>query len=288
MVHRDPVTGRWPPGLRPSARSARLRRRWSISCARLRLRCRVHDRLTLIHALPTLGRVIHRLNLGGWVVIPRTGRIRCVGFPGSVEQYMKRSAAITTLMVTLGLLSACTPEADPTPSPTPSATSAAPTPTPSETPTSASPEPSPSPSPSETLNADQQAARDVVNEFFRLSNELAQNPDLPLQPLADITTGETQHLYVGALADYREMNAIQVGDISWEVMNIGPVDNRAGEKVVLLEVCSDASSSDIVDRETRESILPDDRTPIVGWVIEAVAPSDIWLVGNLTNDLDCT
>ena len=60
--------------------------------------------------------------------------------------------------------------------------------------TSAFPGPSPSsvsPQPSETFSPEQQEAADRVMEYFRILDEVSTNPDASIQPLADITTGQT-------------------------------------------------------------------------------------------------
>lgn len=195
---------------------------------------------------------------------------------------MKRSAAITVLAMAVGVLSACSPDAENSPSPTPTVTSADPTPSPSESPTTASSDPTPSPS--ETLDADQQAARDVVNEFFRLSDELAKNPDLPLQPLADITTGQTQDLYLRELAEYRDLNAVQIGDVKLTLLTVSPLIESDGERTILVQACTDNSDADVVDQNTGESILPPDRELHVSWSINVVGVNEYWLVGDLTNE----
>lgn len=191
---------------------------------------------------------------------------------------MKRSAAITTLMVTLGLLSACTPEADPTPSPTPSATSAAPTPTPSETPTSASPEPSSSPSPSETLDADQRAARDVVNDFFRIQQALKQDPSMPMQALADITTETAQDVFLAEVIRIREEGLVQTGDVSWSILDVGNVTSAGGARTVQVQACTDNSNIDVIDQDSGDSVLTPDRIRIIDWTILVVTVNGHWLI----------
>ncbi|GAB3814257.1 hypothetical protein GCM10028820_09920 [Tessaracoccus terricola] len=199
---------------------------------------------------------------------------------------MKRSAAITVLAMALGALSACSPDTENSPSPTPTVTSADPTPSPSpsESPTTASPDPTPTPS--ETLDADQQGARDVVNEFFRLYDELRRNPEMPVQPLADITLNDVQADYLREVQAFRDANALLVGEIAREIIYVDQVETREGEKLVRVEACTDSTDADVIDADSRESILPTDRQPVVHWSVEATTLSAThWYVSALVTDL---
>lgn len=189
------------------------------------------------------------------------------------------TTAAVALALGLGALTACTTDPEPTAAPTvvattPTTTSTTPSPSPSET---------PSATPSLSLDEDQLAAENVVNEFFRISNELSKDPERPLQPLADITTGQTQAVYVKEIADFRAMNAIQVGDVDWKVLSVSPATQRDFEKVALVEVCTDNSGMDVVDQQTKESILPKERSTSIRWTIDAVEDNGYWRVGDLTN-----
>ena len=205
-----------------------------------------------------------------------------------------KCTTIAALILSLGALTACTAEADSAPPPTPSVTGRGPVPGDTPAPTrettlpqsptpSPSPAPSPSPSPSETLDADQLAATQTVNEFFRLVNELSKNPDLPLQPLADITTAQTQGTQVRSVHEYRQENAIQIGDVKHVVLATGPVQEVAGTKLVVVEVCSDASGSDMVDRDTGVSIESADQARTIHWMIDVVTEDGVWKIGDITN-----
>src|SRR5690606_29774472 len=124
---------------------------------------------------------------------------------------------------------------------------------------------------SETLDADQIAARDVVNEFFRLTNELLKNPDMPMQPLADITAGRTQEEQLKEIADLRASNAIQLGDDQWVILTVAePAERTEQEKVVVVQACSDTSQLDIVDRDTQVSLLPPERATHLRWTMDVV------------------
>lgn len=191
--------------------------------------------------------------------------------------------AITTLALTLGALTACSvTDQDPTPSPTMAATPSMSTPSFSPSPSFTRSE-SPSPTATATLDTDQRAAQSIVDEFFRISNELQQKPELPLQPLADITTGQTQALQLKAIADFRKMNAVQVGDLRWSVLNVGPSATQGNDQVVVVEACTDSTALDVIDQDTNESVLPDDRTPVLRWTITTVAENGYWRVGDVTN-----
>lgn len=198
---------------------------------------------------------------------------RCVAVP--IRRGMIGIVAAAFLLV------ACTPADDPSPSPSPTeeTTSAAPSPTPS----TATQSPTPSPTPSETLDADQIAARDVVNEFFRISEELLKDPDRPLQELADITTGVTQELELKNIAQWRAEGAVRTGELQWVVLTVGPNVQRTDGQFVVVQVCTDNSGADMVDSESRESLLPEDRSIFIHWTIDAVLEGSWWKVGDLTN-----
>jgi len=196
--------------------------------------------------------------------------------------------AVTALALGLGALTACTTDPEPTSTITVSTTptaSTSPTPSPSPTPSD-----TPSPTPSPTLDADQLAAQSIINEFFRISNELSKNPELPLQPLADITVGQTQALQLKAIADFRAMNAVQVGDLDWVVLGVDPVTTQDSGKLVVVDACTDSTGLDVVDQGTKKSVLPDDRTPVLRWTIDTVEENGYWRVGDLTNTAvnDCS
>ena len=87
---------------------------------------------------------------------------------------------------------------------------------PSPTMTSAFPGPSSSsasPQPSETFSPEQQEAADRVMEYFRILDEVSTNPDASIQPLADITTGQTQVLDTRQVGEYRSKGWVQTGVI---------------------------------------------------------------------------
>lgn len=195
---------------------------------------------------------------------------------------MKRSAAITALVVSLGLLSACTPETEETPSPTPTMTTADPTtpaPTPSDPPTTTSPEPSPSPSPSETLDADQQAARDLVLEFYRVQDELTMDASATdLTPLMSITTGDAQLLAIGTIRNYREENLVHTEPVKVDIVSVGAPTDAASGKLVQVDACTDATAVDIIDLDTGKSTVSENRKPVLLRTVDVVQEHGIWLV----------
>lgn len=197
---------------------------------------------------------------------------------------MKRSAAITVLAMTLGVLPACSPHVENSPNPTPTLTTADPTPspTPSDSPTTATPDPDPSPTPTETLDADQQAARDVVLEFFEVQQSLKQDPAKPMQELADITTGNAQDLYLTEVTRIREQGLVQVGDLSWRVLQVGAPSSTDGEAVVQVSACTDNSNIDVIEIESGESVLPADRTRVINWSLQVASVNNHWLVADGT------
>ena len=82
--------------------------------------------------------------------------------------------------------------------------------------------------------------------------------------------------------DFRAMNAIQTGDVDWTVLSVSPVTQREAERLAVVDVCTDNSAMDVVDQQTRVSILPKDRSTTIRWTIDAVEENGVWRVGDLT------
>ena len=191
-----------------------------------------------------------------------------------VVRILQRAGAV----LAVGLLVACAPTEVPTTTPTPVASTTSPAPSPS---------PSPSPSPTETLDPDQVAARDVVMEFFRLMGALRKDPKLPIQALADITTGRAQEEYPAQIFGYWEKGWVQVGDILVTPEVVGAVEMRGEEKTIAVTVCVDNSSADVVDPATGESVLPADRQFVMRWVVDTVQEGTRWKVEDTsTQDIE--
>ena len=76
---------------------------------------------------------------------------------------------------------------------------------------SLSPSSSASPQPSETFSPEQQEAADRIIEYFHLLDEIRTNPETSVQPLADITTGQTQDLDLKDIDEYRSKGWVQKG-----------------------------------------------------------------------------
>ncbi len=189
-----------------------------------------------------------------------------------------RPAAVAVACVVT--VSSCAPAAPPTPSPSLIASIPVATPTASVSPVATSSVPTPSPS--STLDTDQTAARETVLIYFQLLNDLSKDPELLVQPLADITTGQTQTLDIEMITEDREAGVIQTGDNSYYVTQVGAISNRGSVRVVGVAACTDSSGTDLVD-ETGESVLGPDRAYFVDWKIEVLHEGYGWKVGDITN-----
>lgn len=201
---------------------------------------------------------------------------------GAQRRRCPRGCKALVTAVAVVLVSACSSTPPPSPSPVPSTVSAEPTPSPVESP-SPTPSPAPSPSPTSTLNEEQAAAVDTVLEFFRLKNELSKDPTLEVQPLASITTGQTQSLEIYYLGQDRENGVIQTGDDLYYVTAVGSVSERGDARVMAVEVCTDSTATDLIVQETGESILGPDRAYFVEWQIEVLHEGYRWKVGDITS-----
>ena len=179
------------------------------------------------------------------------------------------------------VVTGCSPGEEPEPSPEPTVATTVVSATPSEV----SPSPAssaPLPSPSSTLNEEQTAAVETVLEFFRLKNELSKDLDMEAQPLADVTTGETQALELHYLGLDREDGVVQTGDTTYGVSEVGVVSEEDGVKSVSLKACTNSTATDLIDT-TGKSILGPDRAYFVEWNIEVLHEGYRWKVGDITS-----
>lgn len=124
---------------------------------------------------------------------------------------------------------------------------------------------------------------DTVLEFFRLKNELSKNPNMEVQPLADITTGQTQSIEIYYLGEDRENGVIQTGNTLYYVSEVGEIAKREDVLVVAVEACTDSSDTDLIDG-SGESVLGPDRAYFVEWHIEVLHEGYRWKVGDITSE----
>jgi len=147
----------------------------------------------------------------------------------------------------------------------------------------------PDPSPSSTLNEDQAAAAATVLEFFRLKNELGQDPYLEFQPLANITTGQTQVIQMSTIDQYRLDGMKQTGNTTYSLLSVGTVVVDDDSKTIDINACTDATNIDVVDVDTGQSVLPADRQFFVQWNMVVIDEGYRWKVGDILSDTvkDC-
>ena len=136
---------------------------------------------------------------------------------------------------------------------------------------SLSPSSSASPQPSETFSPEQQEAADRIIEYFHLLDEIRTNPETSVQPLADITTGQTQDLDLKDIDEYRSKGWV-------------PVDVD-GARMVQVQVCTDGKDTDLVDAKTGESTVNPTRPRYLLWDMQVVKPATVWLIGDATNEI---
>lgn len=199
----------------------------------------------------------------------------------------QRRACVAAVAAALVLMTACAPSAPNTPSAEPTVTSVAPTPSliPTQMPTpDQPPSPDPTPSPTSTLTEEQAAAVETVLEFFSLLTELSKDPEMDVQPLEDITTGQTQDIEIGLINQDRQDGLIQTGDDRYYVTEVGSVEQRLETLALSVEACTDSSDSDLIKETTGESILGSDRAYFVEWHIEMLYEVDRWKVGDITSE----
>ena len=154
--------------------------------------------------------------------------------------------------------------------------------------TSAFPGPSPSsvsPQPSETFSPEQQEAADRVMEYFRILDEVSTNPDASIQPLADITTGQTQDLDLKDIDEYRSKGWVQKGVFTTHIKGAAEPVDVDGARMVQVQVCTDGKDTDLVDAKTGESTVNPTRPRYLLWDMQVVKPATVWLIGDATNEV---
>ena len=158
-------------------------------------------------------------------------------------------------------------------------------PSPSASSPSPSPSSSPSPQPSETFSPEQQEAAATIIEYFRRSDEIQSNLDLPVQPLADITTGQTQDLDLRDVDEFRSKGWVQTGDVKVYIKGAEEPTDLDGSRVVQVQVCSDSSGAELIDSKTGEKVLNPTRPRFLLWQMQVIKPATVWLVGDATNEV---
>ena len=154
--------------------------------------------------------------------------------------------------------------------------------------TSAFPGPSSSsasPQPSETFSPEQQEAADRIIEYFRILDEVYANPDSSVQPLADITTGQSQDVDLKDVDKYRKNGWVQTGTFTVHIKGAEEPTDLDGSRVVQVQVCTDGSEADFVDSKTGESIANPTRPRFLLWDMQVVKPATVWLIGDATNEV---
>ncbi len=154
--------------------------------------------------------------------------------------------------------------------------------------TSAFPGPSPSsasPQPSETFSPEQQEAADRIIEYFRILDEVSTNLDASIQPLADITTGQSQILDTRQVGEYRSKGWVQTGFTGVSIKGAAEPTEVDGQKVIMIQFCTDGTKLEFVDSKTGEKVLNPTRPRFLLWDMQVVKPAAAWLMGDATNEV---
>ena len=150
---------------------------------------------------------------------------------------------------------------------------------------SLSPSSSASPQPSETFSPEQQEAADRIIEYFHLLDEIRTNPETSVQPLADITTGQTQDLDLKDIDEYRSKGWVQKGVFTTHIKGAAEPVDVDGARMVQVQVCTDGKDTDLVDAKTGESTVNPTRPRYLLWDMQVVKPATVWLIGDATNEI---
>ena len=149
---------------------------------------------------------------------------------------------------------------------------------------SLSPSSSASPQPSETFSPEQQEAADRIIEYFHLLDEIRTNPETSVQPLADITTGQTQILDTRQVGEFRSKGWVQTGVIKVHIKGAAEATEVDDFQMVEIQACTDSREVEIIDSKTSEKVLNPVRPRTVAWQIQVVKPATVWLIGAITSE----
>ncbi|MDO5068543.1 MAG: hypothetical protein Q4D96_14800 [Propionibacteriaceae bacterium] len=124
---------------------------------------------------------------------------------------------------------------------------------------------------------EQQAAEEVVAEYFRLKNIVKQDPEADMEPLYAIVVGDLLENELALLEQYREDHVVQSGEFTFAIQG----SRRQQDGTVQVAACTDASTIDLVDQDTGESILDPNRPFIKQWKIQTRQVGETWKVADL-------
>lgn len=141
----------------------------------------------------------------------------------------------------------------------------------------------PSEEPTPTKSPEQQAAEAVVAEYFRLKNEIKQDPTKDMEPLRAIVTGEVPEADIALLEQDRAQGLVQIGDFKSSITN----SKLTSTTEVIVTACTDASSMDLIEASTRESVLDKNRNYFKEWTIETTQIESQWKLSDFdTKDVE--
>lgn len=169
--------------------------------------------------------------------------------------------ALTTLSIVL--LSACSNSSAGTPTPAPEITSQSPS------------TPTPSPSPTSTTDLAAANAEDLVHEFYRVTDVIRSDHDVPLARLKTVLVGSSLKAYQGLYkqerrAGERQTGRTRVAELAVHSVSLDNSDPEAGKvPTVVVDVCIDIREVDLVDKTGASVAYPD--RPETGWERHHVA-----------------
>ena len=137
----------------------------------------------------------------------------------------------------------------------------------------------------------EQAAAQVVRDYFATVDRLRREPDWPLSKLKKVTVGgqlAAQEIFTSRQreAGNRQTGSAVVRDVVVQSINLDNSDPDAGRvPTAQVDICWDVSNVDILDNEGQSVVAPD--RPDRGWTRYTVAnyhwkkhPSDGWRVSS--------
>ena len=153
------------------------------------------------------------------------------------------------------------------------------------TPPAESSSPAPSPEPSATFGPEQLEAAQAVEKFFEVRFQVESDPEASPQELSEIMTGEWRTNVMLRIGERRQQGLVMVGTFESYINGAEEVREEDSLKVVKVFACTDSRNSDLVKKETGESVLDTSRAYFVHWQINVVYENNYsWVIRDWTSE----
>ena len=145
--------------------------------------------------------------------------------------------------------------------------------------------PAPSPEPSTTFGPEQLEAAQTVEKFFELRFQVESDPEASPQELSEIMTGEWRTKVMLRIGEDRQQGLVATGEIGVHIDGAEEVHEEDSVKVVKVFACTDSTKSDLVNKDTGESVLDSSRAYFVHWKVNVIYENNYsWVIRDWTSE----